>query len=116
MGKEAVVSQIVVNGNSYIGEIVEKDGAVTVKNALQTMSVTVVETDIQNYFCADNEGTLQDINFGGGDISFTTSALTNDLKMHIQMCGMAMERAKAVSLARIINSNFRDFIAEGCSM
>ena len=112
-----VMKQAIVNGVSYLGElVVEENGNVVVKDAIKTGNV-VTRADITRYFQEANVGNLESVEFGGNGISYSVMDLTDDNQNYIKIAELVMDQAKSVAVRKLENQEFVGELGKltGCS-
>ncbi len=100
------MNQVIVNGVSYLGTLVEDEGNVEVKDAVQTGN-TITKADVTRWFEKNNTDELETVRFGGNGISFSVINLTDDVEMFIKMAELVMIQAKSVAVRKLENREFR---------
>lgn len=99
------MKQVIVNGQSYLGELVQTEGGMTVKNAM-AVGGNVTKNDVQNYIKAENLDELKDITFGGAGVAFSTVDLDKEIVFAFEVAELVMENAKAVAVKNLENREF----------
>ena len=100
------MNQVIVNGQSYLGELVQGENTLTVEGALAT-GATVTKSDVQRYLEAENLGTLKNISFGGAGVSFSQVELDKEITFAFEVAELVMSNAKDVAVRKLENAEFR---------
>ena len=100
------MNQVIVNGQSYLGELVQGENTLTVEGALAT-GASVTKTDVQRYLEAENLGTLKNISFGGAGVSFSQVELDKEITFAFEVAELVMSNAKDVAVRKLENAEFR---------
>ena len=100
------MEQVIVNGQSYLGSLVQGENSLTVEGAFAT-GPQVTKQDVQRYLEAENLGTLKNISFGGAGVSFSQVELDDEIAFAFEVAELVMANAKSVAVRKLENAEFR---------
>lgn len=98
------LKKVVVNGQSYLGKLVETDDVTALVDAM-VCSDPGSKDSLQQYVQAKNLKTLVTVEFGGVGTNYSISELCEHEKLLFKQCKMSMKYAKSIALAKLENKD-----------
>ena len=103
---------IVVNGQVFLGELHVEDGEVLVANAITDIPNDLGRKEFVKYIQHHNLSKLTAVKFAGAGTTYSSTTLTEDQKLELQIVLLTMRKAKKTTIRNLENKELESLLGK----